>query len=163
MGATGLTFVLSAIGVWPTCRLDGQPKGPIRILHLLSLQLIIALIYVYVNSFLPHVGERQHLPLAIGCSIVGTFWWFRVARRTTRVNDPIRVSIYLTSTVLFAYICPVMIVLNAIPLFKRIHPTMTALPTLFVFMTHVLLFLLVFWTTRWFVRLSQTKDKMGEP
>ena len=77
--------------------------------------------------------------------------------------DPIEVSIYITSTVLFAYVCPMMILLNAVPLFERVHPTMSAAPIIFVFLLHLSLYFLVFWTTNRFTSKAATEVRSDEP
>ncbi|MDM4019541.1 hypothetical protein, partial [Roseiconus lacunae] len=162
IGTTMLTFVVSIAGLLPTARLYRLRRGPLCLIHLLSLQLIIALIFAYVSSFLPEGVGHNRLALNIGLTMVGMFWWKLLARWTIEVRDPFRVSIYLTSTVLFAFLCPMMVLVNFNQLFDRIHPTMTVAPALFVVIVHVALYCLVFWTTSWFISLPTTAEN-GEP
>ena len=162
IGTSLLTLVLSIAGLLPTARLFKLRRGPIRLIHLLSFQLVVALIYAYVTSFLPQSMDGNHLALIVGMSLVAAFWCQVIARWTHEVQNPIDVLIYLTSTVLFAFLCPMMIVLNGYPLLQRVHPTMSAAPMFFVFVVHLALYCLVFWTTSWFISLPKHPE-VGEP
>ncbi|WP_230775181.1 hypothetical protein [Roseiconus lacunae] len=73
IGTTMLTFVVSTAGLLPTARLYRLRRGPLCLIHLLSLQLIIALIFAYVSSFLPEGVGRNRLALIIGLTVVGKF------------------------------------------------------------------------------------------
>ena len=158
-----LTFTLSLMGLLPTARLRKQPTGPMRLIHLLSLPVIVAMIYVYLDWVFPYRDETDRLGYTIGCSLVATFWWFKVARRTNAVNDSVAVSLYVTSTVLFGFLCPLMVFFNVFPLFENIRPAAAKTPLILGFVAHVVLYILVFPTTHWFTTVARHSSNTGEP
>lgn len=158
-----LSFMLSLFGLWPTSRLRKQPLGQVRIIHLLSLSLIVALIYVYLDWVFPNGDETDRLGYTIGCSPAALFWWFMVARRTNGVDDSLAVSLYVTSTVLFGFLCPLMIFFNTFPLFENVRPAAAKTPLILGFAAHLALYILVFFTTYWFTTIVDRTNKIGEP
>jgi hypothetical protein len=163
MVASILTFVLSLFGLLPTSRLRAQPTGPLRIVHLLALPVIVAMIYVYLDWVFPNGDKTDRLGYTIGCSLVATFWWFRVARRTQSVDDSVAISLYVVSTVLFGFLCPLMIFFNTFPLFANVRPAAAKAPLILGFVAHLGLYILVLLTTYWFTTVARRKNKTGEP
>ena len=159
LGLSVATFVLSVAGLFPVARLFTLRKGRLRLIHLLSLQVVAAVVYAYVTSFLPERARGGELPLLIAFILVATFWWQFLARWTVEIRDSISVLFYLSSTVLFAFLSPIMIALNGRSLFERVHPTMSPAPILFVVLIHAGLYFSAYWATGWFISLpNATSD-----
>jgi len=112
---------------------------------------------------LPNDDDTDRLGYTIGCSLVAIFWWSMVARRTTRVDDSLAVSFYVTSTVLLGFLCPLMIFLNVLPIFDNVRPAGAKTPLIIGLIAHVTFYILVFFTTYWFTRIADRPSNSGKP
>ena len=163
ISATIVTGAMSFFGLVPTSRLRKQPRGPVRIIHLLSLPLIVALIYIYLDVVVPHARDTDRLGYTIGCSLVAAFWWLVIAKRAHAAVHPLAIVCYLTSTVLFGFLGPLVISFNAFTLFDNLRPLRPRAPLLLGLVVHLVMYTLVFATTRWFTRISNQSHDIGEP
>ncbi|MEM8670945.1 MAG: hypothetical protein AAGG48_25680 [Planctomycetota bacterium] len=157
-----LFFLLfSFCGLWPTKKLGLRKRGPLTINHFLALQLIIALTYAYTNYFLRLQTETLFLPMTVGCWCVEVVWWPWVARRANNARNAFYVLLYVTSTVLLAFIGPAMIMIHAALLLKEgLFFEVSAMVVIHLLIL-LLLYLAVFWTTSKFIvftNASQTLD-----
>ncbi|WP_146394882.1 hypothetical protein [Planctomycetes bacterium CA13] len=160
--ATIFTWAVSLLGLFPTSRLRRQPRGPVRLIHLFSLPLIVAVIYAYLDWAVPqNQHDTDRLGYTIGCSLVAVFWWLIICRRVQGADRPFAVSLYLTSTVLFGFLCPLMMFYNLFLLFDRV--TLPKTPLVLGFVAHLVLYIVAFLATYWFTRIMDHANNHGEP